>query len=170
MGMFTTIIDLLGREYQIKTGLDDCETFRVGQVVNWYVDRDTVGCVKLADGIYEGIPVLDTWPKAEVVIRNHVVLGVFVDKSLYDLYQTYPTIPIPKSAYSAKAWHEWHKRRRQQKRETRRTNRWLNSMEPGARLTALIGRYTRSRLKEKSFMRRILPPAKTTLEEVSEPS
>lgn len=158
MGMFTTIIDLLDREYQIRTGEDDCNTYRVGQTVHWWVDRNIVGRSVLLDGVYPGEPTKAEWPVTNIVIRNHVVLGVFPDKTIEELEIKYQIKPPPKSLWSARAWKELHNKRRHQKRLARRTTRWFHTMKREEWIPAVMGRFTRRRLKEKSFLRQILAP------------
>jgi hypothetical protein len=71
MGMFTTIIDPTGcgRELQIKCGYDDCDTYHVGDTVDWKIWPDKPGVGKLLDGVYESYSDrgVDDW----VVIREH---------------------------------------------------------------------------------------------------
>lgn len=82
MGCFTTIIHPVdGRELQIKTGHDSCETYKVGDAVNWYIDPELPGWGALLDGVYDSCS-----GKGDdddlVVIIDHKVAGVM---SLADL-------------------------------------------------------------------------------------
>ena len=71
MGMFTSIIHPDdGRELQIKTGADACDTYNVGDDVKWYVDPKWAFRSALLDGIYDSYSDRDDdW----VVIKDHKV-------------------------------------------------------------------------------------------------
>lgn len=85
MGMFTTIIDAEGREHQIKTGNDFCETYRIGDEVPFRI-QETPGDVDFPDGIYQSSIVTrweagqpQTFPKGTVIIKDHKVLTAHSD-------------------------------------------------------------------------------------------
>lgn len=112
MGMFTTIIDKNKESYQIKCGYDDCETYHVGDIVNWYIDKNNPGCGKLFDGVYDGICCIKRTTyktnhitkslKAKygwIVITNHKVVGVFNKRHSQEKLR---------EQWSVEAWkHEW---------------------------------------------------------------
>ena len=52
MGMFTTILDENGKEYQIKCGRDECETYKIGDNVGQYPSEDWAGVGYLLDDVY----------------------------------------------------------------------------------------------------------------------
>jgi len=73
MGMFTSIIDSNGIEFQIKGGEDDCERYKVGDTVDWKIWPDRPGEGKLLDGVYDGCgPLEDKW----VIIKDHKVFKI----------------------------------------------------------------------------------------------
>lgn len=53
MAMFSTVV-VDGKQIQFKTGGDDCDTYQVGDVVKWWVDKDIAYRGGLLDGIYPG--------------------------------------------------------------------------------------------------------------------
>ena len=75
MGMFTTIVhpEPGNSDLQIKTGDDECETFRVGDRIPWAASQWNVN--SHIDGIYEGIAnpySSDCW----VVIKDCTVVAI----------------------------------------------------------------------------------------------
>lgn len=102
MGMFTSIIHPEdGRELQIKSGIDDCDTYKLGDTVDWFIGRYPF-TGKLFDGVYSSYS--DLGPDDWVVIKNHVVLAV-EDKDLdYDmLYEKYSIQEPPRDLWDAEA-------------------------------------------------------------------
>ena len=158
MGMFTTIIAPDGARFQIKTGFDDLEEYRVGEVVDWRIFPDYPGQGHLLDGVYDGCrvgPGEDCW----VVIKDHRILEIVSFAVAYeDLQAKYDIKPPPRSWWSAKAWERVRKAERRLRLEKRRTARWLHTLPEQDQVPALMACYTRQRLREPGLARRILPP------------
>ena len=66
--MFTTV-----GGYQIKTGYDSCDTYELGDEVDWFIDGQHPGQGTLLDGVYEGY---GEHGYAWVVIKDHVVHAI----------------------------------------------------------------------------------------------
>lgn len=102
MGMYTSVIIGKDSELQFKSDVDDCETYRVGDAVNWKIWPDQPGIGKLLDGVYEAALVGDkTDIKYFVVIDNHRVIyagrgGVFEN--------TEKIVPYERGWWSESAW------------------------------------------------------------------
>ena len=87
MGMFTTVTSPTFPDgVQIKCGYDDCDTYAVGDDVDWYHDPGHPGCGKLADDVYLGLSRKDgdTWLDVWVVIKHHKVHALIPSISLDD--------------------------------------------------------------------------------------
>jgi hypothetical protein len=75
MGCFTAVIHPQdGRELQIKTYLDVCDTYQVGDKVNWEIYDDLPGQGTLLDGVYTGCS--GQGPDVFVIIKNHEIFAV----------------------------------------------------------------------------------------------
>lgn len=102
MGMYTSVIIGKDSELQFKSDVDDCETYRIGDVVNWKIWPDQPGIGKLLDGVYEAVLVGNkTEIQYSVVIDNHRVIyagraDVFVN--------TEKIVPYQRGWWSESAW------------------------------------------------------------------
>lgn len=108
MGMFTSVLHPKdGRELQIKSGFDDCDTYKLGDTVDWFVSSYPFSG-KLFDGVYSSYS--DLGPDDWVIIKNHVVVAV-EDKELdYDkLYEKYGIQEPPRDLWSAEALETYDK-------------------------------------------------------------
>lgn len=77
MGMYTSVRLSDGSELQFKSDVDDCETYKVGDVVNWRIWPDQPGTGKLLDGVYDAVLVGDkskTEVSYSVAIDNHRIV------------------------------------------------------------------------------------------------
>jgi hypothetical protein len=106
--MFTRITHPTdGRELQIKTGMDDLETYKVGDPVDWHIDERNPGYGKLFDGVYNSYSDLgeDDW----VVIKGHHVIEVLDIKSLRytslkDAEQAFDIVPFERGWWGEDLW------------------------------------------------------------------
>lgn len=104
MGMFTSIIHPVdGRELQIKCGYDDCETYHVGDTVNWYVNKSWPKSGKLLDDVYDSYS--NNGPDCWVVIKDHIVVAVVSSDRDYDsIKEEYQVKDLPDSEWPDEAW------------------------------------------------------------------
>jgi len=108
MGMFTSIVDQNGKEYQIKCGYDDCDWYKIGDRVDWKIWPDRPGEGKLLDGIYDGSGDTDNgW----VIIKDHKVFKICskisvggIPVSSDDLGNAYDIVEYDREWWSEKAW------------------------------------------------------------------
>jgi hypothetical protein len=72
--MFTSVYDADGVEYQIKTGWDDCDSYRLGDPVKWSIEKDHPGDGTLLDGVHRGCG----YPGGDafVVIKDHRIAAI----------------------------------------------------------------------------------------------
>jgi len=102
--MFTTIIHPDdGRELQIKCGEDMCETYRVGDIVPWFVIKDWPESGYLLDDVYSSYS--NNGDNDWVIIKDHVVLAVeSKDESYGYLYDKYKIQKPARELWSEEAW------------------------------------------------------------------
>lgn len=105
MGYYTTIKDN-EQEWQIYTGDENFQTYRVGDKVDFQINRKRFGDVSLEDDVYQG------WgdsKKCWIVIKDHIVNSIHcvVDDSTYgwynkryELYEKYEIKPVDKKEWS----------------------------------------------------------------------
>ena len=158
MGMYTTIVDLLNREWQIKTGGDQCESYKVGQIVDWHIDPRCPGRGTLLDGVYWGCG--DKGVAATVIIKRHVVHSVEVipdgvDPDFAEISAKHQIRPYERSWWPAREWARLAKSKRRWKREQIRFNRRTEGMSFTQKTGLAIAQYTRKRMKEPSILRKI---------------
>lgn len=122
MGSFTTIVDALGREWQIKTGNDAGDTYKIGEIVDWHITKyPMIGT--LMDDVYWGTRADNSAQKsAYIVISKHVVTHVIPSETyepvVYDeLYAKYAIRRWESNWWTAKEWAHLSKLHRQAKRE-----------------------------------------------------
>lgn len=102
MGMYTSVIIGKDSELQFKSDVDDCETYRVGDAVNWKIWPDQPGIGKLLDGVYDAVLVGNkTEIQYSVVIDNHRIIyagqaDVFVN--------TEKIVPYERGWWSESVW------------------------------------------------------------------
>jgi hypothetical protein len=110
MGMYTSIIHPDdGRELQIKSGWDDCETYHVGDIVEWFVAEDCPREGKMLDDVYDSFS--DKGEDDWVVIKDHVVFAViprteneYGDRQI--LRDRFGIKDLPDSEWTDEAWAE----------------------------------------------------------------
>ena len=114
MGMYTNIIHPdTGEDFQIKTGSDYLDTYKVGSVIPWEPDPFYPG--HHIDGVYEGIggdhP---DWKFVMVVIKNCTVIAV-VNKADVEKWEDpykaltdeYGIVPPDPSLWTEDAWEDF---------------------------------------------------------------
>jgi hypothetical protein len=121
MGMYTSIIHPDdGRELQIKSGWDDCETYHVGDIVEWFIDKDAPKEGKLLDDVYSSYS--DKGDDDWVVIKDHQVLTLIPrTKNEYGDHQIlrdrFGIKDLPDSEWSDEAWAEKIEQEKQWEKE-----------------------------------------------------
>lgn len=150
MGMFTTILHG-GHEYQIKTGFDYCDTYQVGDTVDWKPDDRWPG--SHIDGVYD-----DAHCKVWVVIKDRQVVAVEprTDNVDTDWHADRPVLEAkygitdpPHDLWPESAW------KAQADAEARHQAEYAAWVKIHGDNPA--GFYIHKRLQEKSFLSRILP-------------
>ena len=167
MGMFTSIIHPDdGRELQIKTGTDQCEWYKVGDTVRYYIDPKLYGMEGLADGVYTSYG--DNGSDDLVVIKDHVVVAVEPQLDDYKAFPLYLQIERYTDKWGIKptpptAW-PWKARIRNQIRVSKRFIRnIIDSIKcigktPEEKMAYSWGNYVRTMMRMPSFSRLIMPP------------
>jgi len=171
MGMYTTVIrpDSEGAEVQIKTGRDDCDTYRVGDAVNWSYDivpmRGT-----LLDGVYRGLG--NELKEFFVIIKDHKIAAVLpVPEECYDgdgaptdfayqckLEADYGIKPPPFDAWSDSAWAKLAQSVVLQEQEHKRFEAECYGMAPEQKIGFALAYLSRQIRERDSFARQIFPP------------
>ena len=167
MGMYTTIIDDEGREFQIKTGMDDMERFKVGDEVPWKVDKNHAGCGHLLDGIYLAEPHghkvvmgLYYW----VVIKDHKILGAYLAVDYPEIASRCPIPPHPREWWTEEAWERHSEETKQAARERLAFQAMYGHLPPVGQIAVLTGKFVKAKMECESLARRILPPVSLSQE------
>ena len=151
MGTFTTIIHPDdGRELQIKTGGDVCDTYHLGDDVKWDIGYyPQTGA--LLDGVYSSYSDngVDDW----VIIKDHKVHAVhkYVDCHCQDcgdycknnecessLLKFYDVKLPEDSLWSKKAWNEKNKLEKKSKKEFDKFKKSISNLNPNEQFAALL--------------------------------
>lgn len=189
MGMFTTIETPEGWDIQIYTGRDNCERYRVGDEVNWRF-HETALEGTLLDGVYPGEAYEwvgggisngrysgksekrgDFW----VVIKDHMVVAITpIERDANGEYKggelaqqafvmaRYGVKEPPLDAWSDAAW---ARHAQQQERSRRRQRQWDAEdygKSPEQQAREIIGRFTRDKMREEGFFRKLIKPVPLT--------
>jgi hypothetical protein len=134
--MFTSITHPVGdREIQIKTGSDSCDTYRLGDKVDWYADPFRPGRGKLLDGVYSGNslervngeykhPFDDKKFIEWVIIKNHTVHAIVLAPIGFEYQETlekqFGIQPLPRNTWCRAAYKlEAHMEAKAKKRHAR---------------------------------------------------
>jgi hypothetical protein len=146
MGMFTTIIPDEGPTIQIKCGYDDCDTYRMGQVVDYCPDLKRPGRGKLPDDAYLGIVAEDgDWLDRWVIIKDHKVHAIrdricldppeerSYDRELHDLRVEFDVWGFPHQLWSEEQWEETYVKSAEERtlREATRAAKMAELMKSG---------------------------------------
>ena len=177
MGMFTSVIDERGREFQFKCGWDDCDTYRVGDKVDQRVYPDELFAGKLLDGAYhaecgrwEGGKLVDRDERWVVIKAATVVALVPVERDAEGclvggedvqadvVARRHGVMPYPLDTWTDAAYLKYAK---EQAASARRQRDWdvedygKTPMEAAA---SAVTRFVRAKMREDGVYRRILPP------------
>lgn len=155
MGMFTTVLDRDEKEHQIKTGADQGETYKIGDLVNWWVSPIEVGYGRLLDGVYTSH---HGW---YVAIKNHRVISLFpkLEGTAEETAKQLGIRSFMPELWGGRAHAKHQKKQRAQKQYARRLRLDMRRREKAGEKHPIINRLIRVMLKQKSFMRMILGPS-----------
>lgn len=154
MGLFTTIRHPDGREFQIKCGWDDMETYALGERVRFRIIAECPGEAYLADGVYSGCgyPGGDAW----VVIKDHYVLALVPrqeDPAVQGvlLREWFAIEGLPRTLWPEDMWIAHEKRQAEIKAE-------VGQMMEGAENSGeAVARMLRYDVDQPGFAKRIFP-------------
>jgi hypothetical protein len=160
MGLFTSVIHPDdGRELQIKSGIDDCETYHVGDEVHWFVDRQFPRRGKLLDDVYDSFS--GRGPDDWVVIKDHKIHAVVPrTENGYADYQSlreqFGIEDLPDSEWTEEGW-KW-KREREEKcrKENEEFRKSIAHLPPKEQLALCLARPLSKQLGYAGIARRIL--------------
>lgn len=149
MGMFTSIMHE-GEELQIKTGYDQCEYYKLGDVIPWTPDPYWPGSD--IDGIHESYTLKGRGPW--VIIQNSFVVAIEPVEMLYeDLAAKYDIQPPARYLWTEEQWAA--KAQREADAEAR-YQKWCKDTRSDP-TTAWPIYYLHCKLNEKSFAYQIFP-------------
>ncbi len=180
MGAFSTIVDEHGRQWQIKTGDDNYETFNLGEAVAAQIFPDRALSSKLQDGAYLGnyaefdkTTCTTTYHQKYVVIKGGIAMcllepeydppgsGIIKDGECGQadaIALRYGCVEPPVESWTDAAWAEHAKRVARSDRQLRRWAAEDYGKSQDERAGAAFHRFTRSKMKEDGFFRQIMPP------------
>lgn len=139
MGMYTSITHPRGgRELQIKTGYDVCDTYKIGDKVNYTIHKDSFGHGGIFDGVYDSYS--DRGPDDWVIIKGHKVVAVRSCKrnKYQDLVKQYKIRKPSKNLWTKKAYTEHLKLKRDIKIEYKVFEKSLKNLTPAERMGRIL--------------------------------
>lgn len=142
MGMFTTIIHPNdGRDLQIKTGWDSCDTYSVGDPVQCFLHREDPGRGTLQDGAYEsfGADDWDDW----VIIKDHKIHAIVPrgeDVHEGTLWKQFELQAPDRSNWTEEAWEEQRVRREEAEAEAAEFAARIAHLLPAERMGAHLAK------------------------------
>jgi hypothetical protein len=151
MGMFS-IVYAHEQVIHFKTGGDNLEEYRIGDTVNWWVDKDFVGRDGLLDGVWEGDG--KEWTdQFFVIIKDHVLVDVVPVKPAEDrldqyvaLTKQYAIQDPPREWWTEAAWARHD--------ESQELSKEQNARDDAAGVEPFMA-YTRRYLRQPGFARQI---------------
>jgi hypothetical protein len=171
MGMFTTIIDpLTNKSYQIKSGNDDCETYKVGDKVKSWINPNWPESGKLFDDVYSGYG--ENENSAWIIIKDSIVSAIepWDEERGWDDYQVlrdkYQIQDLPRETWSEEVWKKHDELKAKFDAEYKEFEKTLEGLSGPERLGAILARSIRRRLNYSSYARNIFivePLPKNTL-------
>jgi hypothetical protein len=161
MGMFTTIVAPNGKLCQIKTGWDNCDTYKVGDKISWEPDPRYPG--EHIDGIHLGFGKSDNDTCA--VIKDCVVTAVLprrwdrpTDIQIAMLKKRYGIKPPDRALWPEEAWTEKEARDKEAKERQEEWDRKHAHLSSSERMSAAMAEMILQKMNEPSLARKILPP------------
>ena len=166
MGMFTTIVDENNKEYQIKCGMDNCETYKIGDNVGQYPSKDWAGAGYLLDDVYYA-HADDHCFHYYVIIKDGVVkaveaMALSVDDDGNDAYSVlkkkYDVQDPPRTLWSEELWEEKRKaeERSQKEFEDYKGSVGYDSLSKEEQMGVVLSYPIKRALKMESISRKVL--------------
>ncbi len=160
MGLFTSVIHPEdGHELQIKSGIDDCEIYHVGDEVRWFVDKRFPRNGKLLDDVYDSLS--SRGPDDWVVIKDHKVHAVVPrTENGYDDYQSlreqFGIEDLPDSEWTEEGW-KWKRELEERcRKENEEFEKSIAHLSPRDQLGMRLARPISKQLGYASIARQVL--------------
>ena len=158
MGMYTAIIHPKdGRELQIKTGdMDICDTYKVGDKVSFYVNKNIYEYGGIFDGVYDSYS--DKGEDDWVIIKNKKVIAVRSKKNKYiALVKQYKIKTKPsKKLWAEKSYKRYVAQQKKLEIENKKFDKSIEHLTPQEKLAACIARPLKERMDYGGIMRKVL--------------
>ena len=155
MGLFTSIIKPNGVEIQIKTGFDSCDTYKLGDTVDYLINKDLFMYGGIFDGVYDSTydGVRDVW----VVIKDHKIIALRSERYHYQtLINQYKIKKPNKLLWTKKAREEHKEQQRLLRAEERKFENSIKHLSFKEKLSACFVRPFEYMLNREGFARKVL--------------
>jgi hypothetical protein len=170
MGMFTTVIHPeTGKRIQFKCGHDQCDTYKLGDTVDWFYSKYEPGEGCCLDGVYSGFGDFDYqyW----IVIKDHKIHSVEPVEwcteeeggGLKDIVCQEAALAVkygiqapPFEAWPAKLWLRKAKSDYEWKQEEQKDAADTYGMSIEEKTVDAISKWTRRKMREPSLMRQVM--------------
>jgi len=157
MGVYTSIIHPVdGRELQIRSHYDMCETYKMGDNVKWVIYREWPKTGMLLDDVYESYSGkgLDDW----VVIKDHIVAAVVPrTESGYANYMfirlQYGVQELPDSEWTKEGWERKQAWEEKWKKEQKEFKESIKNDSPDVQFAKIMTRPISIRLDYKKLFK-----------------
>jgi hypothetical protein len=155
VGLFTSIIKPNGVEIQIKTGFDSCDTYKLGDTVDYLINKDLFMYGGIFDGVYDSTSSnggRDDW----VIIKGHKIIALRNKRYLYPTLVRQYKIKQPSSLLWTKKAREEHKeQQRLLNIEERKFEASIKHLSPREKLIACFVRPFKDMMSREGFARRV---------------
>ena len=169
MGMFTTVVLENGTEVQFKTGNDACDIYKIGDKVNWSVDKNYVGSTCLTDGVYDGLDYDDELGIDDdywVIIKDHVIADVIkIEKDEegnwvgigYDkLINKYDIKELPDNVYTKEAWDKYNKYQEEFEKKNKEFKKSISHLSEEEQFKIILASPVKRQLCEPGILSKIM--------------
>jgi hypothetical protein len=154
VGLFTSIIKPNGVEIQIKTGFDTCDTYKLGDTVDYLIHKDLFMSGGIFDGVYDSTSDKgrDDW----VIIKGHKIIALRNKRYLYPTLIRQYKIKEPSSLlWTKKAREEYKERQRLLEIEEKKFEASIKHLSPREKLIACFARPIKDMLSREGIARRV---------------
>ena len=157
MGMFTSIIHPKdGNELQIKTGYDDCDTYKLGDPVKYVIHKDTFGQGGIFDGVYDSYSFErsdDDW----VIIKKHKVAAVVPreNNKYKDLIKQYSIHKPDRTLWTNLAYKKHKKMLESCKKENKEFEDSIKHLPPNEKMVRRLTKLISTRMDYEGIARKI---------------
>ena len=153
--MFTTIIHPKdGRELQIKTGSDACETYRIGDRVEFYINKNIFGSGGIFDGVYDSFSDkgVDDW----IIIKDRKIIAVRSKSNKYEkLIKQYKIRKPSRRLWTDRAYKKHLIQQKKLEIENKKFDESIKNLSPHEKFAAVFARPIMERMNYKGIMRRV---------------